>query len=161
MHAAGMYIYIYIWRLCIVSLPLLCQVQLEGHGRLETIRLLTVAYTDYCGPESIHGGPLNCPHFFGYWERGIRLIPCDNINSRWFLCLFRLPSLPLDGTVDSPRGPRPSPKNNAPVSGWRTSCKRTRWLIWTTRSGGIEKLNWTSASISSVCSARLKWVSMS
>lgn len=32
----------YVWRLCItVSLPLLCQVQLElGHGRLETIRLL-------------------------------------------------------------------------------------------------------------------------
>jgi hypothetical protein len=59
----------YVWRLCItVSLPLLCQVQLElGHGRLETIRLLLnrALYADsMVGAKSIHAaGALNCPHF--------------------------------------------------------------------------------------------------
>ena len=47
-----------------------------GHGRLR-----------YCGqvntrlPQLLRiAGPLNCSHSFRYWERGIRLIPCDNID---------------------------------------------------------------------------------
>jgi hypothetical protein len=104
------------------------------------------------GAKSIHAtGALNCPHFFGYiyWERGIRLIPCDNINSRWFLCLFRLPPLlPSDAMVDSPRVEKKNKTHRLKImclvvvsNAWRTSCvysiyiKDPRWLIWTTRSG--------------------------
>lgn len=99
-----------------------CQVQLEEPRCAGPLLLW---------PKSIHER-LNCPHSSRYWEHGIRLIPCDNINSRGFCACLYIYFL-LWRIVDSVRQ-RPSRPRAADTSSGKCRVKTwgtERWLIWT------------------------------